>query len=198
MNEQDYVSRVLELLPRATPQREQIAMELRGHIEERVSHGQPLEAVLGQLGDPSHLAESYRSAVPLEPAPHFRRIKAKIVDVAASVGVAAVPSALTLFLVPTETFPMVLAGGLLCAGIGFLIYTIVAESRNGQTVGKRLNGLLVVSESGAPISAGQSIVRQLPFALSVIWIDALFALFTDRRQRAFELLSKTRVVQTGP
>jgi hypothetical protein len=30
--------------------------------------------------------------------------------------------------------------------------------------------------------------------LQVIWVDALFALFTERGQRAFELLSKTRVI----
>jgi len=30
----------------------------------------------------------------------------------------------------------------------------------------------------------------------VFWIDVLFALFTERSQRAFELLSKTRVVTT--
>jgi len=29
----------------------------------------------------------------------------------------------------------------------------------------------------------------------VFWIDILFALFTDRKQRAAELLSKTRVIQ---
>jgi uncharacterized RDD family membrane protein YckC len=30
----------------------------------------------------------------------------------------------------------------------------------------------------------------------VFAVDALFALFTERHQRAFELLSKTRVVRT--
>jgi hypothetical protein len=40
-------------------------------------------------------------------------------------------------------------------------------------------------------------VRQLPLFLQVGWIDAMFVLFTDRRQRAFELLSKTRVVAVG-
>ena len=39
-------------------------------------------------------------------------------------------------------------------------------------------------------------MRNLPWLLEVWWIDALFALFTDRNQRAFELLSKTRVVRS--
>jgi hypothetical protein len=35
----------------------------------------------------------------------------------------------------------------------------------------------------------------LPMFLQVFWIDAMFALFTDKSQRAFEMLSKTRVVR---
>ena len=61
-------------------------------------------------------------------------------------------------------------------------------------LGKRLFGLRVVKESGAQIGLGQSIVRQLPAVLQVYLIDAMFVLFTDKRQRAFEMLSKTRVV----
>ena len=37
-------------------------------------------------------------------------------------------------------------------------------------------------------------MRYLPWILQVFWIDAFFVLFTDKHQRAFELLSKTRVV----
>ena len=44
------------------------------------------------------------------------------------------------------------------------------------------------------MSGGQAVVRQLPVLFQFFWIDVLFALFTERRQRAFELLSKTRVV----
>ena len=55
----------------------------------------------------------------------------------------------------------------------------------------------MVTEAGARISTGQAIVRNLPWMLEVFWIDALFALFTDRKQRAFELLSKTRVVRNA-
>lgn len=51
---------------------------------------------------------------------------------------------------------------------------------------------------GARISIGQSIVRQLPVVFQMFWIDVLFALFTDRSQRASELLSKTRVVSVRP
>ena len=61
----DFVNRVLAAMPTATPRRDQIAMELRGHISERLASGQSLQEVLDQLGDPVALAESYLSAVPL-------------------------------------------------------------------------------------------------------------------------------------
>lgn len=58
-------------------------------------------------------------------------------------------------------------------------------------------GLRVVRESGARISLIQSIVRQLPVLGQIYLIDILFALFTEKNQRAFELASKTRVILIG-
>lgn len=191
----DYINRVLSLLPRATPMRSQIGVELRGHIEERVAHGQPVDAVIRQLGDPARLAESYLSAVPLEPAPFLTRAAAKVVDVGLALALAVPLGLLTWLTLPEEMFPFAILAGVVAGSLGFCIYTIVAEYWMGQTLGKRLAGLQVVRESGAPIGLGQSIVRLLPVPLQIFWIDVLFALFTDRRQRAFELLSKTRVVR---
>jgi uncharacterized RDD family membrane protein YckC len=74
------------------------------------------------------------------------------------------------------------------------LYPLVAEYALGETLGKHLLGLRVVRESGGRISFGQSMVGQLPMVLQVFWIDVLFALFTEKHQRAFEVLSKTRVV----
>jgi uncharacterized RDD family membrane protein YckC len=94
-------------------------------------------------------------------------------------------------------FVVICAAALIAGSFGFFIYTIVAESGTGQTIGKRRFNLQVVTEAGSPISLGQAIVRQLPVVFQVGWIDVLFAFFTDRRQRAFELLSKTRVVRAS-
>ena len=71
---------------------------------------------------------------------------------------------------------------------------ILAEHYAGQTVGKRVMGIQVVRESGARISLGQSAIRQLPLLGQIFFIDVLFALFTDKHQRAFELITKTRAV----
>lgn len=194
MTTDTYLEQVLAHLPRSTPQRQQIALELRGHIEERLATGQALADVLEQLGDPALLAASYLSGVPQAPAGLGPRVMAKVLDL---LGLLAVVGGLAVFawLSPNGgiRFAFICAAALVAA-FGFAAYTIVAEWRTGQTFGKRRYGLLVVQENGAPITLGQSVVRQLSLMLQVFWIDAMFALFTDRRQRAFELLSRTRVV----
>jgi uncharacterized RDD family membrane protein YckC len=193
-----YLAQVLAHLPPTTPTRAQIAVELRGHIEERLAAGQALPEVLRQLGDPATLAESYLSGVPLVSAEFGARFVAKVIDVAIPFAIAATLGGLAWF-APVEIVSGVLIVlAILVAGFGYVLYTIISEWRTGQTIGKRRYGLHVRQENGAPITLGQSIVRQLPAFLQVMWIDALFALFTERRQRAFELLSKTRVVQVDP
>lgn len=189
-----YINRVLDALPPATPHRQQIALELRGLVAERLAAGQSMSEVLDQLGDPVALAESYLSAVPLVSAPYGRRLLAKTIDIAMIFTVMVPLVLLPLFLQPNDWMPFMLFVAIV--GVSYLcaVYLVVAEWRFGQTLGKHLVGLRVVRESGARISLGQSIVRQLPVFLEVFFIDALFVLFTDRRQRAFELLSKTRVV----
>jgi uncharacterized RDD family membrane protein YckC len=196
INADAYVTRVLAAMPTATPRRDQIAMELRGHISERVAAGQPLEEVLEHLGDPVALAESYLSAVPLIAGDCWSRATARLIDVGLPVVLLAPVAALIWFATPPEYVPALLFIYLFAGGAAIVVYPIVAEAKYGKTVGKHLRGLRVVTESGTRISTGQAIVRNLPWLLEVWWIDALFALFTDRSQRAFELLSKTRVVRS--
>ena len=194
----DYVKSVLDRMPLAMPRLTQIGTELRSHIAERVAAGHSVNDVLQQLGDPGKLAESYLAEVPLVPAPHGRRIAAKLVDVLLFIvilaGFVGLAFAITKVLHVEQVLGLVAAAGIILLSLGYAAYTIVAESYYGRTVGKHLFNLRVVRESGARIGIGQSIVRQLPAFFQVYWIDAVFALFTDRRQRAFELLSKTRVV----
>jgi uncharacterized RDD family membrane protein YckC len=192
---EDYIARVLDRMPRDTPMREQIALELRGHIAERVDAGRPVAAVLQQLGDPARLAESYLAAVPLQSAPADDRIVAKLLDALVSLAIVAPLLIVCWLIVGVEVVPILLVMTVVLGSCVLGIYTAIAEARTDQTVGKRLLKLRVVTESGTRISGGQAVVRQLPIVLQVIWVDALFALFTDRSQRAFEMLSKTRVVR---
>jgi uncharacterized RDD family membrane protein YckC len=194
-----YVQDVIGALPRDERLRRQIEMEVRSHIAERMEHGETAEAAMRQLGDPVQLAESYLAAVPLVSASFLSRAGAKILDLVIYL-LAVAPVALMAW------FAFEVSGEALVPGIllviclilivpGFCLYTAIAEHRFSTTVGKSLAGLRVVRESGGRIGFGQALVRQLPLFLEVFWIDVLFALFTDKSQRAFEMVSKTRVVR---
>jgi uncharacterized RDD family membrane protein YckC len=190
-----YIRRVLAALPPNGRLGEQIAQELRSTIAERLADGQTIDAALAQLGDPVKLAESYLAAVPLVAGQPFVRLLARLVDFAiATVAISPVAIAVLAW-GDLKYVPWWLFGYLVGASLLIALYPMVAEAKYGKTLGKHLFGLRVVRESGARISGLQAVVRNLPIFLQFFWIDALFALFTERRQRAFELLSKTRVVQ---
>jgi len=87
MNGELYVQSVIDHIPMGLPLRDQVAMELRSHIAERLSGGQALDDVVRQLGDPLTLAESYLSAVPLQAASVPQRLAAKLVDAAVACAV---------------------------------------------------------------------------------------------------------------
>jgi uncharacterized RDD family membrane protein YckC len=83
-------------------------------------------------------------------------------------------------------------------GILAILYFIVMEATMGATVGKLVMGLRVVRDNGAPISWGESIVRNL---LRIV--DGLFAYLvgaiiiwnTARRKRLGDLAAHTVVVK---
>ena len=193
MTADEYIALVLDRLPQDIPMRHQIAMELRAHIDERVQQGRPLAEVLDQLGDIETLAESYVAGVPREAVPFGFRMWAKLIDI----GIALVPGfALAYWLSPAgPRFLALFAYASVFACPVLMLYTIVAETNSGQTIGKRGLEICVIRESGTRIGGGQAIVRQLPWLLQVFWIDMFFVFFTERHQRAFELLSRTRVVR---
>jgi len=184
-----YVNQVVDYLPRAVSLRSQIAQELRALIAERVERGESVDHAIQQLGDPATLAEAYLEAVPLIDAPFPQRVAAKLVDVAlfAAIGIAAVA-------VSRRAFGPLFAFAVPLVILAFWLYTVLTEYLYGQTLGKRLLGLRVVRASGARLTLGDAFIRQLPMLLQIFLIDIVFALFTAHRQRAFEVLTKTRVV----
>lgn len=94
-----------------------------------------------------------------------------------------------------------LAGlGMLIGGVAALAYSFVLEALwNGQTVGKRLAGIRVVTETGERLTGGKAFVRNVPAIASFGWLSYLVALLsmaaTDRRQRLFDSLAGTVVVR---
>jgi uncharacterized RDD family membrane protein YckC len=197
--EELYIASVIDRVPQAPSLRAQIAMDLRSHIAERMDHGQSIDEVVRQLGDPERLAESYLGVVPLVAPDNWARLLAKLVDFAIITGVALVTGLIvaavlvTIFDAQMAVFAVPISMGL--GTVALIVYPLVAEYRSGQTLGKRIHRLRVVQESGARITVGQSIVRQLPWLFQVFVTDCAFALFTEKSQRAAEILSKTRVVR---
>src|SRR5688500_10768089 len=153
MTAETYVNRVLDFLPRATPRREQIALELRGHIAERTANGLSEADVLRQLGDPKVLAESYLSAVPLRSATFGQRAVAKLIDVAVLLLFITAPAFLAWQMLPPELLrsgfagPLALIVAIVGGSVAFAVYQIAAETLSGQTLGKRVLNLRVVRES---------------------------------------------------
>jgi uncharacterized RDD family membrane protein YckC len=198
MTMDDYIKQVADRMPSGNPLRAQIALELKATIGERLARGQSMDEVLRQLGDPASFADAYLSAEPLEAAAFSSRAIAKIADFVIVTSVLAMA-----FLVvrsrqsgpqgdPGVGVPELILIFLLVVSP---LYTVLSEYYAGKTIGKWLMGLRVVRESGARIGFGQAFVRQLALVFQVFVFDCLFALFTEKRQRACELLSKTRVVR---
>jgi uncharacterized RDD family membrane protein YckC len=204
--EDQFIEEVLSRIPHG-PRREQIETDLRSHIAERVEAGMSVEEAIRQFGDPEVLAESYLASIPLASAPFMTRVAAKLIDVPAICGAAVVTMYIAWSAIGPRGAPFFSQFGAaekspvfigLCIAAGVLMfpgYFVASEYLTDTTFGKQLFGIRVVQESGARIGLGQALVRQIPLFGSFFLIDALFALFTKKKQRAFELISKTRVVQ---
>ncbi|QLD84904.1 RDD family protein [Natronomonas halophila] len=91
-----------------------------------------------------------------------------------------------------------LVGGL--ATVLFFAYFIYFEAEYGQTVGKMLMDIMVVTEDGNPIDYRESAIRtvlRIVDALPFFYLVGLAAIyFTDRNQRLGDLLADTIVVET--
>ena len=192
-----YVDQVLDRIPHHLPLRDQVAQDLRSTFADRQGLGESADEAIRQLGNPTTLAESYLSAVAMTPAPFMARVGAKLLDTVLYGLALPIPAFIYMRMTYSGPGPRNIAVLLMVGliGMGFWLLSAMAETRYSRTPGKKLMGLHVVRESGTRIGFGQAIVRQLPVFLGIFVIDALFALFTERHQRAFELLSRTRTVR---
>ena len=86
------------------------------------------------------------------------------------------------------------------SSIIIIMYFYFLEKKIGQTIGKKLMKIYVVSEKGN-ISGWQALVRSIIFVPifpfnAMIFVDPLFMIFSKTNQRLSERLSKTMVVET--
>jgi uncharacterized RDD family membrane protein YckC len=123
------------------------------------------------------------------------RIAAFVIDVVAFAVVWAVLT--VVFGAVSETLGSIMGG----AGSAlFFLYFIYFEAEYGQTVGKMVMDVVVVTDGGGPIGYRESVIRTVlrlvdwfPYPLHVIGLIAIA--LTDRRQRLGDVLAETVVVK---
>lgn len=98
----------------------------------------------------------------------------------------------------SETLGLILGG---LSIVLFFAYFIYFEAEYGQTLGKMVMDIMVVTEDGNPIDYRESAVRNLlriidwiPHPLYIVGLIAIY--LTDRNQRLGDLLADTVVVKT--
>ncbi len=203
-----YVREVLQFIHATPSQRARIEADLRAHLAEAVASGESPEAAIRRLGTPQQVAGEFMASVPLHYAGFGVRLGAFLIDLALILALSAsalVSAALLANFVPRE--PQ--GGGYLVGAIFilaalalalavpalFILYFPIMEGRFGQTLGKRLLHLWVLKENGLPIGFREAFLRRLPFYFEFAPIDALFIPFTQKRQRAFDIVARTIVAK---
>jgi len=166
------------------------------------------------MGDPREVALAYLAEMPVRYASVGRRVLAFFIDMLAGFAILGTAAAMGflafgLLAVGEELTkagpPNLTMASLVVVGVGFvasvallsIAYFPLLEWRFGQTLGKYLLGIYVVGEDGLRPSLPATIVRRIPFFLEFFWIDAIVAFFTERNQRAFDLVARTVVVENS-
>lgn len=203
----EYIGAVLRHLPPGFAAARGVEAELRNHMADRMLAGSSEAEAVERMGRPEEVAEALLSGFRMRAAPLSRRVGAFLVDLGLGL-VVVVPVLFMLFgmidfweRTGAIWFGLValLVGGVAVAAFVLgVAYFPAAEAIWGQTVGKRLFGLCVVRESGTRVGWKGAIIRRIPFYFEFFWIDAVFALFTRDRQRAFDRVAGTRVVVCDP
>jgi len=207
---ENYIREVLRNISASTEERQRIEADLRAHIQEALDNGDALQDALGRMGSPIDVAGEFMSQMPMQYAGFWRRLTAFGIDMIVIIPPAAVLAILTIIfanLVPSRN-PQgweYVQGGLflgltiLCASLivgGILLYFPILEGRFGQTVGKKVLGLRILKENGLPSGYKEAFLRRISFYFEGgLVIDALFIPFTQKHQRAFDIVARTIVIR---
>lgn len=182
---------------------EKLKTDLRSHFAEGEAAGrEPRDIILG-LGTPEEVAAAFNAEREFHYASFWERLFAFFGDCGILLIVILPVLALGLLggvvgsepgEVPIVWFVICFLFFLALVGVG-IFYFPLFESHYGKTPGKHLMRIRVRRENGAPISLGQAFVRRLSFYFDMLWIDALFIPFTDKHQRALDIVAKTVVAR---
>lgn len=134
-------------------------------------------------------------------SPFWKRLVAWLIDITL-LGVIGI---LALYFSPNATIPTTLEGftqGYITQVYQLLIlihiiYFTALEGFTGQTIGKKLLGLVVYEEDGRKVGLASALLRRIGLTVPLLnLIDGLAILFTSKRQRIFDIIASTFVVKT--
>lgn len=202
-----YVEDVMHRMAPGIPDRDRIEADLRAHLAERVEAGEDAASAVTRMGDPDEVARSFLAGIDPPLASPAARLGAFLFDLGLGfVAIGAVFALAMAALAPHRhglaagpPVPLEVTLGLLAMLVFVLtfLYFPVLEALFGQTAGKRIFGVHVARETGERAGFGATVLRRIPLLFDFWPLDALFLPFTERRQRAFDMVAKTIVVDGG-
>jgi uncharacterized RDD family membrane protein YckC len=131
------------------------------------------------------------------PADIGKRVIAAIIDWAISIGIYVV-----IGIIPAVVLAVIRLGvlsplfWLVGLAAGFLYKPYYEATKDGQTIGKKMQGIKVVKEDGSPCDWGAALIRQLLLWL-LGWIELIVILVKSDRLRIGDMLAKTKVVDAS-
>lgn len=223
MTTEQYIEQVIALIPHRAHDRAALIEDIRAHIAELRAHGATEEEAIERLGTPAEVAAAFADATPssadvaadtldrlirnwqggliLQYASFSQRVTAFIIDLTlpAVCLIVLIAIALNGMDDSSSSTPFVAMICYIVIVLGFSwFYFPLLEWRWGQTVGKRVMKLRVVTVAGERVSLLAAFVRRIPLFMQFLPLDAAFALFTERHQRAFDIVARTVVTSDNP
>ncbi len=202
-----YLSDVMKLIQGPPQEVKRIESDLKNHLQDlgdELGEELTLERITDRMGRPEEVAEEFMAGIKLHYAGFFSRALAFVIDMAAHLFVAGFFILPALFFTDSpmsgfsavKVFTGIFAFSLVLTAAGLMIlYFPILEGRYGTTLGKYLLNLHVVKENGAPIGYKEAFLRRIPYYFEFLVVDVLFIPFTEKNQRAFDLIARTVVIR---
>jgi len=198
-----YIEEVLRNVFATPEDRNRLETDLRSHFSEAEAEGRAPREIIDGLGTPEEVAAAFNADRKFRYAGFWQRLVAFIGDLGLLTFMAVPILGVGLFLGfggenPDQvSIAWLLICGFMILALGgvYIFYFPLLESHYGKTLGKHLMGIRVLRENGAPIGLGQAFVRRLSLFFEMLWIDALFIPFTEKKQRALDIIAKTVVAR---
>lgn len=198
-----YIDDVLRHVFATSEDRSRLEADLRSHFAEAEAEGRTPREITEGLGTPEEVAAAFNADREFRYAGFWQRLFAFFGDMGLLTLLVIPILGVGLFLgiVGEEPGEMPILWIVFCvfmmialAGV-FIFYFPLLEGHYGKTLGKHLMGIRVVRENGAAIGLGQAFVRRLSLYFEMLWIDSLFIPFTEKKQRALDIVAKTVVAR---